>query len=87
MSLSACTAPAIACYMTFAPEQCQFSGKLKNNQTLVTQTVCMGESANQQGWLSADQRGERQREKSGFDGGFPSRHGISEAVVVSPGCV
>jgi len=47
----------------------------------------MVECAHQPGWLSADRRGERQREKSGFGGGFLSRHGVSEAVVFSPGCV
>lgn len=70
MLLSACTAPAIACSVTFALEQWQFSGKLKKNQTLVTQTVCMVESASQQGRLSAAPRAERQKEKTGFGDRF-----------------
>lgn len=56
--------------MTFALEQWQFSGKLKKNQTLVTQTVCMVESASQQGRLSAAPRAERQKEKTGFGDRF-----------------
>lgn len=56
--------------MTFALEQWQFSGKLKKNQTLVTQTVCMAESASQQGRLSAAHRAERQKEKTGFGDRF-----------------